>query len=294
MKDAETNKIATQQGKKTEQQTCQNCGRKYPHDGRWPATGKTCNKFGKPNFFANVCRSCAKKPARKYMLRKPKPRTVEPLQQKENHHSDPDSDESYLYKVNSANKNNANVKVTVNSVSFTTMADTGASVNVMDEQTFSKFREVTLKSTKSKAFAYNQLEPVNFLGKFESVVKTRKRMTAATFYVEQGQHSGNLLSLSTAQDLGVVTLHMNPVSTKGAALDDIVGKHQSIFHRLGKLIGTTVKLDIDKCITPKALPQKRILYHIRDKVKTAFKELEKQDVIERAPEALGPTNCSSS
>ena len=283
VKDAEANKIATQQGQKTEQQTCRNCGRKYPHDGRCPATGKICNKCGKPNHFANVCRSTAQKPPRKHMSKKPKPRTVRPLKQ-ENHHSDSDSDESYLYTVNSANKNNANVKVTVNSVSFTTMVDTGASINVIDEQTFSKFREVTLKSTKTKAFAYNQSEPVNFLGKFEAVVETRKRMTVATFYVVQGQNSGNLLSLSTAQDLGLVTLHINPVSTKDAALDSIIGKHQSVFHGLGKLKGTTVKLDIDKSITPKALPQRRIPYHIRDKVKTALKELEKQDVIERVPE----------
>ena len=138
VKDAEANKIATQQGQKTEQQTCRNCGRNYPHDGRCPATGKICNKCGKPNHFANVCRSTAQKPSRKHMSRKPKPRTVRPLKQ-ENHHSDSDSDQSYLYTVNSANKNNANVKVTVNSVSFTTMVDTGASINVIDEQTFSKF-----------------------------------------------------------------------------------------------------------------------------------------------------------
>ena len=58
----------------------------------------------------------------------------------ENHQSDSDSDESYLYTVNSANKHNANIKVTVNSVSFTTMVDTGASINVIDEQTFSQFQ----------------------------------------------------------------------------------------------------------------------------------------------------------
>ena len=40
VKDAETNIIATQQGQKTEQQTCRNYARKYPHDGRCPATGK--------------------------------------------------------------------------------------------------------------------------------------------------------------------------------------------------------------------------------------------------------------
>ena len=140
VKDAEANKIATKQGQKTEQQTCRNCGRNYPHDGHCPATGKICNKCEKRNHFANVCRSRAKKPARKHMSREPKPSTVRPLQQEENHHSDSDSDESYLYTVNSANKNNANVKVTINSVSFTTMIDTGASINVIDGQTFSKFR----------------------------------------------------------------------------------------------------------------------------------------------------------
>ena len=61
------------------------------------------------------------------------------------------------------------------------MIDTRASINVIDGQTFSKFREVTLKSAKTKAFAYNQFEPVNFLGKFEAVVETRKRMTVAPF-----------------------------------------------------------------------------------------------------------------
>ncbi len=106
----------------------------------------------------------------------------------------------------------------------------------------------------------------------------------ATFYVVKGQDSGKLLSLSTAQDLGLITLHINNVSTKDAALDNIIAKHKSVFNGLGKLKGTTVKLDIDKTVTPKALPERRIPYHIRDKVKTALTELEKQDVIERVPD----------
>ena len=67
-------------------------------------------------------------------------------------------------------------------------------------------------------------------------------------------------------------------------MDDIIGKHHSVFHGLGKLKETTVKLELSKSITPKALTQRRIPYHIPDKVKTAFKELEKQDVIELVPE----------
>ena len=68
-------------------------------------------------------------------------------------------------------------------------------------------------------FAYNQSEPVNFLDKFEDAMETRKRMTVATFYVVKGQNSRDLLSLSTAQDLGLVTLHLNPVFTKVPALE---------------------------------------------------------------------------
>ncbi len=281
-KDAETNKITSLPGQMSKQQTCRNCGRNYPHEGRCPATGKECRKCGKLNHFANVCRSSAKKQTRR--PRKQNHRSIRPLQQEQNNSSASDSDESYLYTLNNTCTNNVNVKVTIDGVSFKTMVDTGASINVIDEQTFSKFRKVTLQRTNTKAFAYNQSEPVDFLGKFEAVVETRKRMSVATFYVVKGQNSGNLLSLSTAQDLGLITLHINNVSTKDAALDNIIAKHKSVFNGLGKLKGTAVKLDIDKTVTPKALPQRRIPYHIRDKVKTALTELEKQDVIERVPD----------
>ena len=74
--------------------------------------------MGKPNHFASVCRSSAKKSAREPVSRKLKPKTVRPLQKNDNQHSDSDSDESYLYTVNNPNKNNANVKVTIAGVSL--------------------------------------------------------------------------------------------------------------------------------------------------------------------------------
>ncbi|CAB4007251.1 Hypothetical predicted protein [Paramuricea clavata] len=53
---------------------------------------------------------------------------------------------------------------------------------------------------------------------------------------------------------------------------------------LGKFeAGEKVKLDIDKTKIPKAQPQRRIPYHIREKVKNAINELENQDVIEKVP-----------
>ena len=109
----------------------------------------------------------------------------------------------------------------------------------------------------------------------------------ATFYVAKTADGGNLISVTTAQDLGLVSLpvHLNKLSeTNDKKLDSIINKHSNVFNGLGKLKRETVKLNIDKNQTPRAQRQRRIPYHIRDKVQTALKQLEEQDIIERVPE----------
>ena len=51
---------------------------------------------------------------------------------------------------------------------------TGASINVIDQQTYSTLCDVHLKPTQTRAFAYNQSEPVSFMGKFDAVIETKK------------------------------------------------------------------------------------------------------------------------
>ncbi len=138
--------------------------------------------------------------------------------------------------------------------------DTGATINVIDEQTFSKMDGVQLKPTNTKAFPYNSTQSVKFLGKFEVVIETRKRLSVAIFYIVKGQNSGNLLCLSTAQELGLITLHLYNLTTKDDKLDKVLSKHPKVFQGLGKWKGETVKLDIDKDLIPKAQPQRRIPY----------------------------------
>ena len=122
------------------------------------------------------------------------------------------------------------------------------------------------------------------MGKFEAVIETRKRISVATFYVAKAANCGNLLSLSTAQELGLISLYLDKLTSKDAALENILQKHSKSFSDLGKLKGEKVKLDIDKTKIPKAQSQRRIPYHIREKVKNAVTELENQDVIEKVPE----------
>ncbi|CAB4022057.1 Hypothetical predicted protein, partial [Paramuricea clavata] len=61
-------------------------------------------------------------------------------------------------------------------------------------------------------------------------------------------------------------------------------RNAKVFDGLGKLKGQTVHLNIDPNANPKAQPQRRIPYHIRNKVKDAIITLEKDDIIERVPE----------
>ncbi|CAB4006435.1 Retrovirus-related Pol poly from transposon [Paramuricea clavata] len=121
--------------------------------------------------------------------------------------------------------------------------------------------------------------------KFETTVETRKRIAVATFYVAKTTDSGNLISLTTAQELGLTSLYLNKVSmTKDKKLGKILDKHAKVFSDLGKLKGEKVELNIDKEHAPKAQPQRRIPYHIREDVKCALSELEQQDIIERVPD----------
>ena len=275
---------------------CRNCGGSFPHKGLCPAKGKQCRKCGKLNHFQSVCRSrpiaqpsgsLAQQDSTQNYHSNATRNPIRPLE----HYTTSDSDEDYIYGIHSLDKS-PRVNVTVGGHSFSTIVDTGATINVIDERTYQTLRGISLQKTTTKAFAYNSTTPVPFLGKFTATVETRRKITAATFYVAQGSTSGNLLSLSTAQELDLVSLHLNNISkplpqnpNKDPKLNDILERNAKVFDGLGKLKGQTVHLNIDPDANPKAQPQRRIPYHIRNKVKDAIITLEKDDIIERVPEA---------
>ena len=152
-------------------------------------------------------------------------------------------------------KHNNKVNVTVGGAKFQTTIDSGATINVIDRDTVNKMQDIKLTRTNTKAFAYNTKSPVEFLGKFEAVIETRKRLSVATFYVAKAANCGKLLSLSTVQELGLISLHLDKLTSKDAALENILQKHSKVFSDLGKLKGEKVKLDIDKTKVRKHNPK---------------------------------------
>ena len=84
--DTETNKLESKFNI-----TCYNCGRAFPHERSCPAKGKTCNKWGKQNHFATVCREKPQKSLQskqKNKTKKIRPKNINPLAARESSNSD--------------------------------------------------------------------------------------------------------------------------------------------------------------------------------------------------------------
>ena len=279
--------------------SCWNCGGTFPHRGQCPAKGKTCNNCGQENHFSKVCKEKRQKAQPNNAnpkFRKSK-KAVQPIHLAESSDSESSDSGDYLYAMASKSQSKTpKAFITVQGHKFPITVDTGASINVLDQSTFRKMKGVKLERTKTKAFAYNTDTPVEFIGKFEALVETKKHYTIATFYVTKDQDSGCLLSAESAQDLKLISLHLNKVTsleqqevqtvnidTKDKKIRDIVNKHVKVFTEIGKFKDHCITLNIDKEVIPVAQPQRRIPYHIRGKVEKAVEKLQAQGLIEKVP-----------
>ena len=72
-----------------------------------------------------------------------------------------ESDEEYLYTARSNQTPKVNVKVCQHW--FKATVDTGATINVVDQETFAKMVKPDLKKTSIKAFAFYAKSPVRFV-----------------------------------------------------------------------------------------------------------------------------------
>ena len=57
MENRETVYATSHKKKMDTKKSCFKCGGEFPHKDKCPALGKTCNKCGKKNHFANMCKT---------------------------------------------------------------------------------------------------------------------------------------------------------------------------------------------------------------------------------------------
>ena len=218
----------------------------------------------------------------------------------DNTSSSSDSEASeYCYAVDNKKKH-PQTSLAINGQHVKMTIDTGSSINVIDKTTFASLQNLELKRTSVKAYPFNAKKPVKMEGKFRALVESKHKFTVTTIYVTS-EDGGCLLSSETAQELGLVSLHINQLNnstipntsapppqvkspTNDENLQQILDKHAGVFRGLGKLKDRQVTLSIDETVTPVAQPRRRIPFHLRQKVDDEINKLEQEDIIEKVPE----------
>jgi hypothetical protein len=163
---------------------------------------------------------------------------------------------------------------------MTIMADSGASVNVLDEKDYQALsKRPELQTTKVRIHPYKSLK---VLGKFKTF---NTKSVEDKLYVVQGS-DGSLLSWKTSQELGLLKAVHNVNDDSSPTTEKLIKDYDELFHGLGKLKGYQIKLHIDESVPPVAQPCRRVPFHVRQQLEEQLKRDEEVGVIERIE---GPT-----
>ena len=175
------------------------------------------------------------------------------------------------------------VTVNINNVPVRMMVDTGASVNIIDENSFNRVRKhctVRLDKPKKRIFAYASESKLPLVGQFTADINVGTEHVKTTVCVLQGDH-GSLLSCVTAQDLHLIDVKVNQVDSQHHLSDELTTQYPKFFKGIGKLKNTQVRLHIDDSVEPVAQPPRRIPFHLQRQVSEEIDSLERQGIIEK-------------
>ena len=117
-----------------------------------------------------------------------------------------------------------------------------------------------------------------------------------------GQDGGCLFNNTTAQELGLISLHLNQVDTQTKAsrknketglnpikdqkVRNILHKHSKVFQDVGKLNNRQIELSVDRSVRPVSVAQRqrKIPVHLRAKVDSELNHLHQEVIIEKVPD----------
>ena len=295
-----------------ENSTCYCCGGKYPHPQNKPcaAKGKICNYCQKSGHFAKVCKAkmhnnsmqtnCVTNTNAVTTTNVTSDSVTNTNAVTSNAvtttNVTSDSHDGYVFSA----KNEAIVHnslptcvVQIEGEPIRMTIDSGASVNIMDSNTFNKIRRpsnMLFKQPLSKVYPYGSRTPLPVIGVFITKVKFHSKVVDTHVRVVEGT-TGNLLGCQTAQDLGILHITQNVtarqyVTTSDTPQSQIIDQFADLFEGAGKVDGVEMKLHIDQDVSPKQQQHRRIPFHIRRDVENELDRLDKLDIIERVD---GPT-----
>ena len=152
-------------------QKCRNCGGDYPHRGgktSCPAYQATCRSCGKLNHFETVCQS--KDKGESSNTRRS---TVHKVSEEESS----DEKEVYTFSLSTkALKDQPFFKIKVRGTPVTMMADSGASINILDEKEYRRLpNRPNLEPSSAKIYGYQSKDPLRVLRKFTTALESETK-----------------------------------------------------------------------------------------------------------------------
>lgn len=258
---------------------CKFCN--YVHDfskGKCPAMNQKCNTCNKTGHFKSCC------PSRSNPSRK-----LHSIEQQESSDTEYEQ-ERFVYQLSSGNKANrasVELKLKFNGKwdSYRCDMDSQSDVCVVGYKTLvSIFGSATPQLEKSnchlKAFGGSSIE---VKGQILVPCRHKNQIFTIVFQVVGVDH-GFLLSERACVSLGLIK-YCNQISTDANQklkkdLDSIINEFQDVFNGIGKFAGT-VKLEIDKSISPVIQKARRIPVNYLGQLEEELKSLSKMGIIEK-------------
>ena len=166
-----------------------------------------------------------------------------------------DEDEVYTFSLSTkALKDQTFFKIKVHGTPVTIMADSGASINILDEKEYRRLPNCpNLEPSSVKIYGYQSKVPLRFLGKFTTALESETKKLSKT-------------------------------ETNAPA--NLIEEYDDLFYGLGKLKNYQIELHIDEDVPPVAQPHRRVPFHVRKQLEEQLRRDEELGVIERIK---GPT-----
>ena len=287
----------------TSSSSCFNCGGNHRRGlDSCPAKGAECYSCGKMNHYSRVCRG------RNQQQQKQNVRNVnDTLPETPDYKSDGtnNNNEPYVFKVNDTNKRNrTDTELKVEGVTVGFLIDSGASVNILDFDTFNEIKQKTgikATSTKTRLFQYASNEPIRLIGSVQCLVEISHRLDVINFIIVEDKHAGNIIGRQTAEKLGLLkigdqndTENIRTISNKRTFEEEIFSQYPSAFNGVGKLKKIELQLHIDQSITPVAQKFRRIPFHLLKIQEEKVDELIELGIVEKVSDPTGwvsPLTC---
>jgi len=174
-----------------------------------------------------------------------------------------------------------------------TQAPRKTTVNILSKKDFDGLKEKPkLTKTNVKVYPYMSSKPLNLCGKLRVSVASDHLSSEETFYVAEGS-SGSILSWITSQKLNLikaVSTVEQPPADLPPGVPDFLKDFPRLLNGMGEYKGEPIRIHVDESVRPVAQPHRRIPFHVRKQAEDKLRQLENEDIIERAE---GPTSWVS-